>query len=314
MERAKKFRHGLREEIRTLVAANGGKTYDKMSKVAQDVEASSPARNKREHPGSNSNYQNNSKRPNNNNNRPAYSQQPQQQQQQQAKTPNKTPQHQQQKAPICNYCKRPGHNADICRKRLGHCLSCGSATHEVKDCPTAYTRTGATQQRAPLPTQQQNFDQHQQETGRAFALAVEEPEPEPTGDVITGSILLHSHPALALFDSVATHSFISSNFIAAHHLVNGFSKRICRVMTGGGPIPITETCTCPITISGHKFLTQFLIMPIPNYDVVIGMDWLSERSPLEEKKSVRPCFKMKGLEAVCWSPKTRASPLEAPVA
>ncbi|KAJ6827472.1 uncharacterized protein M6B38_127020 [Iris pallida] len=182
-DRAERFRYGLREEIRTHVIAGGAKTYERILIRAQEVEKSQPSRSKREYPG-NSNYQGNQKKPhvsNNNNNRPSH-----QQHHHQARNNDRA--HQKQ-IPICDYCKRPGHQSDICRKRLGHCLVCGSATHQVKDCPKSGHRPGTNQQKAPLPTQQQQFGQHQQKTGRAYALAADEQEPEqePTADVITGN-------------------------------------------------------------------------------------------------------------------------------
>ena len=36
---------------------------------------------------------------------------------------------------ICNWCKRPGHIYDYCRRRLNQCLRCGSPDHFVKNCP-----------------------------------------------------------------------------------------------------------------------------------------------------------------------------------
>jgi hypothetical protein len=39
----------------------------------------------------------------------------------------------------------------------------------------------------------------------------------PTGGIITsGAFLVNQHPAIVLFDSCASHSFISSTFVAKH--------------------------------------------------------------------------------------------------
>ena len=35
----------------------------------------------------------------------------------------------------CNWCKRPGHKYDYCRRRLNQCLRCGSDEHHVARCP-----------------------------------------------------------------------------------------------------------------------------------------------------------------------------------
>ena len=130
-DRAKRLRHGLREEIRTHVISGGAKTYERILERAHDIEKSQPARSKRDYPGTN-NFQGNQKRPNNNNRLFHH-----QQQNQQARNNDRAPQRQ---IPVCDFCKRPGHQSNICRKRLGHCLVCGSATHQVKDCPSSIYR------------------------------------------------------------------------------------------------------------------------------------------------------------------------------
>jgi hypothetical protein len=43
-------------------------------------------------------------------------------------------------------------------------------------------------------------------------------EAQQAQDVILGMFLTSSHPAIVLFDSEASHSFISSSFMAKHNL------------------------------------------------------------------------------------------------
>ncbi|KAJ6830738.1 uncharacterized protein M6B38_351245 [Iris pallida] len=40
----------------------------------------------------------------------------------------------------CHFCRRPGHVWEVCRKRLGLCLYCGEAGHQLRDCPTNHRR------------------------------------------------------------------------------------------------------------------------------------------------------------------------------
>ena len=52
--------------------------------------------------------------------------------------------------------------------------------------------------------------------GKAFNLIAE--DAETSGDVVAGNILAHSITVLALFDSGASHCFISDRFVRLHSL------------------------------------------------------------------------------------------------
>ena len=53
----------------------------------------------------------------------------------------------------------------------------------------------------------------------------------PTGEVVTaGMFLVNKHLAIVLFDSRASHSFISQTFASKHH------QKIIKVDKGGWPL------------------------------------------------------------------------------
>jgi hypothetical protein len=87
----------------------------------------------------------------------------------------------------------------------GVCFKCGLTGHFAWQCPTRSTITGAGNQAKPQG--QQNF-MH----GRVNHMTSEEAQQAP--DIVLGMFLTSSHPAIILFDSGASHSFISSSFVA----------------------------------------------------------------------------------------------------
>jgi hypothetical protein len=59
-------------------------------------------------------------------------------------------------------------------------------------------------------------------------------EAQLTPDVVLGMFLASSRPATILFDSGASHSFISSSFVAKHSLPIATMKYIMLVSSPGG--------------------------------------------------------------------------------
>jgi hypothetical protein len=76
-------------------------------------------------------------------------------------------------------------------------------------------------------------------------------EAQQAQDVVLGMFLASSHPATVLFDSGASHSFISSTFVAKHHLPITIMKYTMLVSSTGGEMRTKHICPAVnITIRG----------------------------------------------------------------
>jgi hypothetical protein len=70
-------------------------------------------------------------------------------------------------------------------------------------------------------------------------------------DVVLGMFLTSLHPATILFDSGASHSFISSSFVMKHSLPIATMKHTMLVSSPGGEMRTKHICpTVSITIRG----------------------------------------------------------------
>jgi hypothetical protein len=87
--------------------------------------------------------------------------------------------------------------------------------------------------------------------------------------------LTSSHPAIVLFDSGTSHSFISSSFVVKHHLHITIMKQTMLVSSPEGETRTKHICPAiTITIRGVDFLVNLIVLHSKGIDIILGMDWL----------------------------------------
>ena len=95
--------------------------------------------------------------------------------------------------------------------------------------------------------------------GRTYNLTLE--EAEVVDGVVASTILVHSIPTYVLFDSRATHSFISANFVARDHISCDDMLNPWNIATGGGIVVCSKECRkSPIVICGREFLADLIVI------------------------------------------------------
>jgi hypothetical protein len=67
-------------------------------------------------------------------------------------------------------------------------------------------------------------------------------EAQQSQDVALGMFLANSHPTTVLFDSRASHSFVSSKFVAKHNLPITIMKYTMNVSSRGGEMKTKHIC------------------------------------------------------------------------
>ena len=98
-----------------------------------------------------------------------------------------------------------------------------------------------------------------------------------SSEVIMGNLPVNDIPAKVLFDTGASHSFISRPFVAMHDLVTEV-------------LPSHLSIVCParqltsrafvrdsvIKMGNYKFLSSPVVLGDSDIDLILGMDWLSK--------------------------------------
>ncbi|GKD50727.1 putative reverse transcriptase domain-containing protein, partial [Tanacetum coccineum] len=114
-----------------------------------------------------------------------------------------------------------------------------------------------------------------QERGREFMLGAEEAHQDL--NIVMGTFTLNNHYATTLFDSRADYSFVSTTFIPLLGIEPsdlGFSYEI--EIASGQLVEIDKVIKgCKLEIDGHMFDIILIPFRSKSFDVIIGMDWLS---------------------------------------
>ncbi|XP_019056438.1 PREDICTED: uncharacterized protein LOC104800031 [Tarenaya hassleriana] len=95
---------------------------------------------------------------------------------------------------------------------------------------------------------------------------------------ITGTICIHDVACATLFDTGATHSFLSEKKAGELSIMEIDTTTSFMVCTPAGQtLPVQGILHCmPLTIRGRMLTADLIIVPIRGYDLILGIDWLSK--------------------------------------
>ena len=91
--------------------------------------------------------------------------------------------------------------------------------------------------------------------------------------VMAGMFTIDSHPAYVLFDSGASHSFMSMGFAHRHNIPLMAIPFAYRISTLSAQMCInTRTNTVSLVLATHTYRLQFMVLPRQGIDVILGMN------------------------------------------
>jgi hypothetical protein len=98
---------------------------------------------------------------------------------------------------------------------------------------------------------------------------------QETPDMIVGMFPVNSHIAEVLFDTGATHSFITASWVKAHNLPITTMSTPIQIDSAGGRIWADSIClNVSVEIRGIAFPAYLIVMGSQGIDVILGMNWL----------------------------------------
>jgi hypothetical protein len=152
-------------------------------------------------------------------------------------------------------------------------FNCGSPSHFIKDCPQP-RRSFQGQTYGPNDKGKGKKQVVQVRQGRVnFTTLSELPE---GASIMTGTFSINHQLVIILFDSGATHSFISPKCGTKVGLNFYPTKGAYMIATLGGKIASNQIYRkVPIQLGSNLIRTDLLLLDLEGMDVLLGMDWMT---------------------------------------
>ncbi|GJS84651.1 putative reverse transcriptase domain-containing protein [Tanacetum coccineum] len=192
---------------------------------------------------------------------------------------------------VCFNCQKPGHIARNCRSPIkqvapinavrggyepGTCYECGSREHYRNTCPKLNLAPGQVGNRLTIEGNRNSRNNGNQVKGRAFNVNAVGALQDP--NVMTGTFSLNHHYATVLFDSGADFSFISTSFAPLLNVKSSFVNPGYLIeVADGKKVEVDRVIrNCKLELGTSLFTIDLIPLGHGSFDVIVGMDWLSE--------------------------------------
>jgi hypothetical protein len=125
----------------------------------------------------------------------------------------------------------------------------------------------------------------QQTFGKGYSIArVNQVSTDATldgADIALGMFYINAIPATILFDSGATHSFMSVHYANTNEIPLQNMRKPMIVITPKGPVEANHmTPRLTLTIMGREFWATAIVLEESSIDLILGMSWLKRQRPL----------------------------------
>ncbi|GJY28838.1 putative reverse transcriptase domain-containing protein [Tanacetum coccineum] len=161
--------------------------------------------------------------------------------------------------------KRKLHPKKACHRANGACFECREVGHLAKDCKKGSASRRGNRNNKPHAT-----------SGRVFALTTDQAANAPS--TVLGTLFMYDRDVFVLFDTGATHSVVSLGFskhIKVPSTLLDYALSISTPMKNNVVIGHVYR-DCSLRFDDKIRYANFLPLEMSDFDIILGMDWLSK--------------------------------------
>ncbi|KAK8930623.1 hypothetical protein KSP39_PZI016616 [Platanthera zijinensis] len=192
---------------------------------------------------------------------------------------------------VCYLCRQPGHRQRECpRSREGQRASQsltvpqGQRLYQIGSAQGGeYTASASTS--APAGSYHEEHQmQERRVQPRVFNLNQQEAKADDT--VVTGIISIGHYLVKLLFDTGASHSFISASILNAIEAKPYRVQEMLHVtLPNNQVLPTQQRVIVTFALNNKPFTTDLVVLPLTEFDVILGMDWLTQNEAIIDCKN-----------------------------
>ena len=205
--------------------------------------------------------------------------------------------------PTCAQCGKR-HEGE-CRLGTAGCFTCGEVGHQARQCPqrqqergeapeatvqgprasergghsfTYAQRRGRGENMGTRGEASQAASNAHRPTAQTRVYAITRQDAVTAPQVITGQVMIFGLEVCALIDPGSTHSYIASELVDRLKMkYEDMHANLCVRTPFGDSMLAHRICKdCFIEIGGAKLRTDLVVIPLQDFNVILGMDWLGE--------------------------------------
>ncbi|XP_069152840.1 uncharacterized protein [Solanum lycopersicum] len=197
----------------------------------------------------------------------------------------------------CVKCGR-AHSGE-CKRGTNACFGCGKIGHMVKDFPQNRGRAGGNAQ--PRPNPQDVALAEPLKRNRFYALQGREKQ-EKSDDVVIGMLQVFSTSVYALLDPESILSFVNPLLALTFEILSEVlhDPIVVSAPLGENLRTDREYKDCPIVVCGKTMCAKLVELPMHDFDVILGMDWLHSCYACTDFGSRVVRFRVPNEEGLVW--------------